>query len=113
MKPQIRVPISFDLDLVRADRVVTSDNKIVMLRVDREESAVAGWMMIAHLDGEALECVSFKNGKDGRADVVDLEKQQTVLIKGDIQAFLCVPHKSGDKVPKVEVFISDKELAEV
>jgi len=113
MKPQIRVPISFDLDLVKADRIVTSDNKIVMLKVDNEELIVAGWMIIAHLNGEALECVSFKNGKHGCADMVDFEKQQTNLVYGNIQASICISHKTGNKVPKTEVFISDKELAKV
>ena len=113
MKPQIRIPISFDLDLVTADRVVTSDNKVVILKVDNEESTVAGWMLIAHLNGEALDCVSFKNGKHGCADVVDLEKQQTNLVYGNIQASLCVSHKAGSKISKAKVFISDKELMEI
>ena len=113
MRPQVRVPISFDLDLVKADKIVTSDNKVVMIKVNGKESIVSGYMMIAHLNGEALECISFKNGKHGCADIVDHEKLQTNLVYGNILASVCVPHKIGEKALKVEVFVSDKELVSI
>ena len=113
MKSQIRIPISFDLDLVKPKKVVSSGDKIVVLKVGDKEKVVMGWMLIAYLNGEVLENVlSFKNGKHGCADIINLKKQQTNLIQGNIQAFLCVPCKTGNKIPRVKVFVSNTELTE-
>jgi len=113
MKSQIRIPISFDLDLVKPNKVVSSSNKIVVLKIDEREQSVMGWMMVAYLNGEALENVlSFKNGKHGCADIINLKKQQTNLVQGSIQAFLCVSYKARNKIPKVKVFISNNEMVE-
>jgi len=112
MGPQIRIPISFDLDLVKPNKFVTSDGKIVFCKCNQKEIRIAGWMLIAFIDGEAVECASFKNGPHGCADIVNEEKQETRLVHGNIQAFLCIPHKPGEKIPKIEIFVSDMELTE-
>jgi len=113
MKSQIRIPISFNLDLVKPNKIVTSNGQAVMFKLNNKENIVMGWMLIAYMNGEALECISFKNGTHGSADVVDREKQQTKLINGNIQVFMCIPYKSNKKIPKIEIFISDMELNEV
>ena len=70
-----------------------------------------GWQLIAFLNDDPLECISFSNGRHGCADIVG-DNGQTVLVCGHIKTYLCIPYDKGQMPPKVEVFISDVELNE-
>jgi len=110
MNTHIQIPILFDLDVIRANKIVTSQNKMVSFKIEKEgerERAISGWMMIAYIDGRPLECALCKNGKDGWAEIVG-PNANTEIVKGDIKTYLCIPSK--DKDLKVSVSITDTEI---
>jgi hypothetical protein len=109
MAKQIRIPINFKLDLVRPNRPVTSDGRLVMYRCKDKEEVIFGWMILATLDGHSLDCLSCRNGKDGQADAVNSDGS-TSLVFGNIKTFFCLPYEKSGKLPKIEVFISNKTL---
>ena len=99
--PQVRALIEKDLDVVRPDEVVTSDNKILMFTENQDgvEKIVKGWSLIVYVnDCEIDKCIRCKNGKIGWAEYID-EDLNLQKVEGDVKVYLCVPFESGQNRP--------------
>ena len=98
------ITIPFDLDVVKAEQIISSDGKVVFYKDPESphEGCIRGYQMIAYMDGRPLEAIMFKNGKDGWAEVLG-DKADAKMIKGNIEARAILPKLST-------VYISDFEL---
>ena len=110
--PQVRALIEKDLDVIRPDEVVTSDNKILMFIENQDgiEKIVRGWSVIIYVNNQEIEkCIRCKNGTLGWAEFIDADLNLK-KVDGDVKVYLCVSFQQGQKPPRIDITISDIEI---
>lgn len=107
---EVRVLIEQDLDVVKPDEVITSDQKIITYieNEDGLEKIIYGWHIVAYLNDQEIEkCTKCKNGNTGWIEFID--KDSTLQKKeGNVKVYLCVSFEN--KPPKIDVKLSDMEI---